>query len=384
MKRLAVITTHPIQYYAPIFTLLASRQVIVVKVFYTWERHAATFDHDFGRNVEWDIPLLEGYEYSFVSNRNNNGRSFWEVNNPGLIKDIEAWKADAILVIGWNYRSHLRAMMHFKNRVPVLFKGDSTLLDEKPGIKTLLRRIFLSFIYRFIDKAFFVGTANKNYFLQHGIREDQLVFTPHAIDIHRFGSIDSEQVRFILKTRESLGIRDNDLTILFCGKLQAKKNPLLIIKAVKQLNHKILHLVLIGNGETEAAVKHEINGLANIHLLPFQNQSMMPAVYRLGEIFCLPSCGPGETWGLAVNEAMASGRAVLVSDKAGCHPDLVINGVNGYCFHSNDISDLQNKIKKTISSRDSLSQMGKASEQIISTWTFDAIVTAIEKTLQAI
>ncbi len=353
-----------------------------MKVFYTWEKNAATFDHDFGRNVEWDIPLLEGYEYSFVSNRNNNGRSFWEVNNPGLIKDIEAWKADAILVIGWNYRSHLRAMMHFKNRVPVLFKGDSTLLDEKPGIKTLLRRIFLRFIYRFIDKALFVGTANKSYFLQHGIKEDQIVFTPHAIDNQRFGNINSDHENFILNTRESLGIGEHDLTIVFCGKLQAIKNPLLLIRAVKQLNRKNLHLVIVGNGEMEAEVKYEINKMANIHQLPFQNQSKMPAVYRIGEIFCLPSIS--ETWGLSVNEAMASGRAVLVSDKAGCHTDLVITGINGYCFHSNDISDLQDKIKKMISSRDSLSQMGKASEQIISTWTFDAIVSAIEKTLQAI
>ena len=62
----------------------------------------------------------------------------------------------------------------------------------------------------------------------------------------------------------------------------------------------------------------------------------MPAVYRLGTIFVLPSIGANETWGLAVNEAMACGCAILVSDRVGCATDLVRNGENGYIFKADD------------------------------------------------
>jgi hypothetical protein len=61
--RLAIITTHPIQYYAPVFSRLSMQEGMEIKVFYTWEKEAAKFDRDFGKDVEWDIPLLDGYPY---------------------------------------------------------------------------------------------------------------------------------------------------------------------------------------------------------------------------------------------------------------------------------------------------------------------------------
>ncbi len=380
--KLAIITTHPIQYYAPVFAKLALQKNMEVKVFYTWEKEAAKFDRDFGKEVEWDIPLLDGYDHTFVGNNNNTGRGFWDVKNPSLIADIKAWDATAVLVIGWNCRSHLKAMIHFKGRIPVLFRGDSTLLDETNGIKQQARRVFLKWIYRHIDFALYVGTANKNYFLKHGLKEKQLVFTAHAVDNNRFSQLTYEQKIFIKNTQQSLGIVADDITIVYCGKLLAKKNPLLLAQAVKNLNNKKLHLIFVGDGVLQQELKESINGFERMHLLPFQNQTTMPAIYRLGQIFCLPSAGPGETWGLAVNEAMACGRAVLVSDKVGCAVDLVQDGVNGHNFASNNINDLQHKINSMISNPDALAAMGKVSEKIITNWNFDAIASAIKKCLQ--
>ncbi|MBL7703051.1 MAG: glycosyltransferase family 4 protein [Ferruginibacter sp.] len=381
-SRLAIVTTHPIQYYAPVFSRLAKQEGLEIKVFYTWQKEAAKFDRDFGKDIEWDIPLLDGYDHSFVSNNNNTGRSFFDVKNPGLIKAIEDWNATAVLVIGWNYLSHLKAMFHFKNRIPVLFRGDSTLLDENGSIKKIARRIFLKWIYRHIDQALYVGTANKAYFLKHGVKESQLVFAPHAIDNGRFSQLTNAQETFIKDTRKSFGIATDDTTIVYCGKLLTKKNPLLLAQAVKEINNEKLHVIFVGDGVLEQELKQAITGYANMHLLSFQNQSMMPAIYRLGEIFCLPSAGPGETWGLAVNEAMACGRAILVSDKVGCTADLVQEGINGYSFRSNDINDLEDKINRMISDKDRLASMEAASARLIEVWNFDAIATAIKKRLQ--
>ena len=226
--RLAVVTTHPIQYYAPLFRLLAKEPDIELKVFYTWSQSGggAKFDVDFGKMIEWDIPLLDGYDYEFVNNtaKDPGLHHFNGIRNPGLITAISNWKADFLLVVGWNFRSHLGSMRYFKGKIPVLFRGDSTLLDEKPGLKRKLRRIFLRWVYSKVDYALYVGKNNHDYFRIHGLREDQLVWVPHAIDNERFkgnGSYDAEAGSW----RKDLGITASDLVLLFAGKLEPKKDP---------------------------------------------------------------------------------------------------------------------------------------------------------------
>lgn len=378
MKRLAVVTTHPIQYYAPLFRLLAKRGKISCKVFYTWEREATVYDIDFGRIIEWDIPLLDGYEYEFVSNQGILRRDFWGVKNPGLVKKIEAWNADAVFVIGWNYYSHFKVLRHFKNMIPVFFRGDSTLLDETPGIKTFARRIFLRWIYSHVNTAFYVGKHSKDYFMAHGLRYRQLVFTPHAIDNDRFEDTSGQYTQEAKTWRNELGIKETDIVLLFAGKFQAKKCPELLIKAFLLCNEPILHIVLAGNGEQEEYLKQMSTNHPRIHFLPFQNQSRMPVLYRLGDIFCLPSQGPGETWGLAINEAMACGKAVIVSDRCGCAFDLVQNGKNGFIFKYNNIENLTDKIRYFLNHKKDIQAMGQAGLQMIQDWSFTSIVTAVE------
>ena len=149
MPRLAILSTHPIQYYAPLFRALHDGP-LDIHVFYGWEgmaRSEAT-DHGFGVKVQWDIPLLDGYPHTFLENRSKvpGTHHFNGIDSSEVIEQIEKWRPDALLVFGWNYRSHLRALRHFHGRIPILFRGDSTLLDEVPGPKTWLRRIILKWI----------------------------------------------------------------------------------------------------------------------------------------------------------------------------------------------------------------------------------------------
>lgn len=343
MQKLAIIVTHPIQYYSPLFRKLAETGKISLKVFYTWSQAKdIKYDPGFGKDIEWDIPLLEGYDYTFVTNSSKNPGShqFNGIINPTLIKEIESWKADAVLIIGWNFYSHLKAMRYFKGKIPVYFRGDSTLLDENPGVKKILRRLFLRWVYKHIDYAFYVGKRNKDYFIAHGLKEEQLIFAPHAIDNERFYDKDGGYKQKAFEWRRSLGIKNDNFVFLFAGKLTPKKNPAILINAIKQLNNPATHLILVGNGILENELKKIAFNNSTIHFLDFQNQSIMPIVYRLGNVFVLPSKGPGETWGLAVNEAMDCGLPVIVSDKVGCAVDLVEQNKNGYIFKSNNEQEL--------------------------------------------
>ncbi|RZL41586.1 MAG: glycosyltransferase family 1 protein, partial [Pedobacter sp.] len=158
MKKLAIIITHPIQYYAPVFKLLAAQ--CNLKVFYTWglEGAEAKVDKGFNQKIIWDIPLLEGYEYAFLKNKakEQGSHHFMGMKNPSIISKINNFNPDAILVYGWAYQSHLKVLRYFKGKIPIWFRGDSHLLDSKPLWKKLARKALLTWVYSYIDKAFYV------------------------------------------------------------------------------------------------------------------------------------------------------------------------------------------------------------------------------------
>lgn len=339
-KKLAIVSTHPIQYNAPFFKLLAEGESFEIKVFYTWSQSAAgeKYDPGFGKNIAWDIPLLEGYPFEFIANTSAEPGThhFKGIKNPGLLKRIEAFQPELILIYGWAFQSHLRCLRYFHRRIPVLFRGDSTLLDETPGIKKGLRRLFLRWVYRHVDYALYAGKNNKAYFLAHGITEKQLIFVPHAVDNERFAGEEETKNNKARDWRTELSFRDTDLVILFAGKLEEKKNPFFILELSARISSDRVKWLIVGNGKLEAAIKKAAAADNRIRFLDFQNQQNMPVIYRIGDIFLLPSKGPGETWGLAVNEAMACSRPAMVSEKVGCAADLIREKQNGISFPLSD------------------------------------------------
>lgn len=338
-KKIAIISSHPIQYNAPLFALLAKETEIDLMVFYTWGEAALgpKFDPDFGKEIEWDIPLLEGYNYKFLKNTSKEPGShhFKGIINPTLNKEIEDWGPDIIWVWGWSFVSHLKAMRHFKGKLPVWFRGDSTLLDEPKGfsLKKILRRVFLKWVYKHVDKAFYVGTHNKNYYLAHGLRTSQLVEAPHAIDNFRF-AFDND---FLQKERifykAKLGIKESDIVILYAGKLEPRKNPLFLVELIKNIKSEHIKLLVVGNGPLKADVMGRLKNNNRVVFSDFINQKWMPNLYKIANFLILPS--KSETWGLALNEAFASGRPIIASNKCGGAIDL-IDASNGYLLETDN------------------------------------------------
>src|SRR5262249_48648278 len=131
------------------------------------------------------------------------------------------------------------------------------------------------------------------------------------------------------------GIAPDRCVVLFAGKFERKKRPVELMRAVQAMPVPSPVLVMVGSGELDEPIKRiAATDPDRFRVLPFQNQSRMPVVYRFGDLFVLPSAF-GETWGLAVNEALACGRPVLVSDRVGCAADLV-DASGGNVFSWND------------------------------------------------
>lgn len=384
-KKLAIISTHPIQYNAPFFRMLTGRNVIKIKVFYTWSQveHNEKYDPGFKQIIDWDIPLLDGYDYIFINNTAARPGSdhFFGIDNPTLIDEIKQWQPDAVMVFGWSFKSHLKVIRHFKGKRKLLFRGDSTLVDEPVdfSFKKILRRFFLKWVYSNIDAALYTGELNKQYFQKHGLKTNQLIFAPHTVENERFFQ-DEMIVQTAAGLRKKFKISDTDTVFLFAGKLEGKKQPGLLIEAFKKLQYANVHLLIVGSGVLLKDLIKQAGDLPGIHFMDFQNQSAMPSIYAVCDIFVLPSIGPGETWGLSVNEAMASGKAIIVSDRCGCAPDLVENALNGYIFKAGSEIDLQEKMELILDAKCS-KVMGNRSLEKIKNWNYQYLCKQVENTL---
>ncbi len=382
MKKLAIVSSHPIQYNAPLFSLLSSRANIDIKVFYTWGESSIKekFDPGFGKSISWDIPLLQGYNFEFLNNTSTQPGShhFKGIINPDIINKINEYKPAAIMVYGWSFDSHLKVLKYFKNKTPIIFRGDSTLLDEpkKITLKKTLRRIFLKWVYTKINVALYCGQNNKQYFLKHNVKEKQLVFGPHTIDNKRFAGTQN-----LIDYRADLNIPKDDYVFLFVGKFENKKNPLLLLNSFLKLGKPNAHLVFVGNGVLENELKEQSKNNSQVHFLPFQNQSKMPGIYRLGNILVLPSKGPNETWGLAINEAMACGIPAIASTKVGCYCDLINENKNGFVFESNNEESLIEVLEKAYNSKINQQQFSQNALQKADEYSLEKLAQAIEKTV---
>jgi glycosyltransferase involved in cell wall biosynthesis len=384
MIKLAIITTHPIQYNAPLFKLLHERNNISIKVFYTWSQleKGEKYDPGFGKKIQWDLPLFDEYDYSFVNNVSTKPGShhYRGIDNPTLINEVQSWGANAILVYGWNFKSHFKAMRFFYGKIPVLFRGDSTLLDEKRGLKKMIRRYFLTYVYSNIDLAMYAGTANKDYFNAYGLKEKQLIFMPHAIDNNRFKENQFTQKKS-LELRNKLNISKDALVFLFAGKLEPKKQPDFLAKAFMDITAKGVYLIIAGSGELEEFLKNKYGKHESIKFVEFQNQQQMPTLYAACDVFVLPSKGPGETWGLAINEAMAAGKAIIASNVCGAAYDIIYNNKNGFVFDKNNIEALQTCLRFFCENRDNVKIMGKVSLHIINEYSYQMGCVALEDAL---
>ncbi|MBY0476822.1 MAG: glycosyltransferase family 4 protein [Chitinophagaceae bacterium] len=378
MKKLAIITTHPIQYNAPLFRLLNERNRIAVKVFYTWSQsEKEVYDAKFGLQRSWDIPLLEGYDYAFVNNTSKHPDSnrFFGIQNPGFLQQLKKEQFDAVLVYRWSVFSHLNIMQRLGGRTKLFFRGDSHVQNDTGGIRSIIKKAVLKWVYRNVDIAFYVGRYNKTYLQKYGLKEQQLIAAPHAIDNNRFTTNDQELELRAATEREQLNIPADAVVFLYAGKFYALKQLDLLIHAFKQLSGEQYRLLLYGNGEQEEQLKEMAKADHRILFQPFRNQSDMPWVYRVGDVFVLPS--KSETWGLGVNEAMACSRTALVSDQCGCAPDLIVQQQTGFVFQHKSEADLLKRMQQ-FSSKKTAKQMGQQAFTHISQYSLQQVAEAIE------
>jgi glycosyltransferase involved in cell wall biosynthesis len=246
--------------------------------------------------------------------------------------------------------------------LPVLVRGDSQLATPRSQLKKWLKAVAYPILLRAFDAALYVGRNNQAYWRHYGYPESRLFFSPHCIETTRFAAGATSDARNAVRDR--LGIAPSEFVVLFAGKLVPFKRTLDIVPAIAEVRAagRNCRLLVAGSGPLEA----DLIALTKTHnvpldLLGFQNQSQMPAAYAASDVLVLPSDGR-ETWGLVANEALASGKPIIVSSSVGCAPDLTANGKCGQVFAMGDTAALAKALLSVLDTPTDLASIAKMSD----------------------
>jgi glycosyltransferase involved in cell wall biosynthesis len=366
--KIGILSTHPIQYYSPWYRELAARQELDLTVYYAHRPSSQEQAAGFGVAFEWDVPLLDGYRSFFLVNRSRRPAtsSYFAYDTPGIRDVICRERFSSFVVHGWHARSYWQAMRAcWRTGTPLMVRGDSTLLMAggwlKRQIKWLTHRWFVP---RF-DAYLVVGRRARDYYLAYGADPTRMEFCPHFVDNQRFVNAAAKASSQREELRRRWGIATNATVFLFVAKFISKKRPLDFVQAVAEAAKGLPTVagLMVGDGELRSDVAAAIETTrAPISLTGFLNQTEIPLAYVTSDILVLPSDGT-ETWGLVVNEAMACGLPVIVSDRVGCAPDLITDGETGFVYPCGDVAALASRLTRLASERTLASRLGEAARK---------------------
>jgi 1,2-diacylglycerol 3-alpha-glucosyltransferase len=292
---------------------------------------------------------------------------------------------DAVAIPGWSEPAALAALLWcLRERRPAVLMSESAEGDEirRPGREAIKRRIVR--LYR----AATVGGAPQSAYLHAlGLRRNAVFDGYDVVDNEHFARGAGRVRTHADGWRRRLGLPER--FFLASSRFIAKKNLIRLLDGYARYRQRAAAgawgLVLLGDGELRPEVERRIArpDLAGAVILPgFKQYDELPACYGLASAFVHASTT--EQWGLVVNEAMASGLPVLVSERCGCAPDLVRDGINGFAFDPHDIEGLAALMQRVAAMADEQREaMARAGQRIIAEWGPERFADGLMQAVQA-
>jgi glycosyltransferase involved in cell wall biosynthesis len=383
--KVLAVATHPVQYMAPIFRRMAAEPQLDLHVAYCSMRGAeAALDPDFATNVQWDVPLLEGYSWSAIPNKGSDKESFWGLNNPGLGQLIREGKFAAVLCfVGYVRASFWIARRAAKtSRAAFLFGTDAHSLAPRDGKiwKVAFKRLLWPLLFRQADQVIVPSTGTLQMVKSLGIPGDRITLTPYTVDNEWWKAKAAAANRDA--EREKLAVSPLQPIILFCAKLQPWKRPMDLLHAFAESAPQGSILVFAGDGPQRSQLEQtaaQLGVQTRVRFLGFLNQSQLPGLYAAADVLVLPSIY--EPFAVVVNEAMCCACPVIVSDQVGAARDLVAPVSPQFVFPAGDVHALAGILRSAFKDPQKLREIGRKGFDHVETHSPQRIIAA---TIEAI
>jgi glycosyltransferase involved in cell wall biosynthesis len=338
--RVAVVVSHPIQHFCPLYRAVTEDGRLALKVFFGSTAGAsAYFDKDFNREVRWQSDLLDGYQHEFLPGAEGVRDLSRPISNPALEARLDAWDPAAVVAYGF-FHGLSRAAYRWGRRRGrrTLSIADSELRQPRPLATRLRKRLSVPFFLRQVDAFLTVGDCNEAYYRHYGARPEQFHRSPFPIDERALDQVVRERERHRAAVRQRLGAAPEDCVALMVGKLTARKRPADAIRALAwalgRPGGEGLRLVLAGDGPERPALEALVGevGRGRVHLAGFVEVGDLAGYYAAADLLVHPSAQDPHP--LTISEAIYFGLPCIVSDRVGSvgPTDDVRPGENGLEF----------------------------------------------------
>jgi len=284
---------------------------------------------------------------------------------------LDDFRPEVVFIPGWSSKAAFAALRWCVcNHVPAVVMSESTAWDER---RVWWKEWVKQKVVGLSSAALVGGRPHKEYMMQLGMPPERIFLGYDAVDNGYFADKTSEIASRKPEVRSKYELPEN--YFLASARFIEKKNLQRLIRAYARYRDlagqsQAWDLVVLGDGPLKTKLTSQISDLhlrQHVHLPGFKQYDELPVYYGLAKIFIHASTT--EQWGLVVNEAMACGLPILVSNRCGCAADLVREGQNGFAFNPTDENELaQLMIKMSDVSLD-LKAMGQKSLQIIADWS---------------
>lgn len=329
--KLAIAATHPVPYHAPLFREV-QRQGLPVTVIYGSDFSLrGYFDRDFATTIAWDSDLESGYEAVYLTRVAEGGAADYdEVRAQGLQAALARCGATALLVMGYQHRFDLAAIRAGRRLgLPVYLRAETNdAALDRGWWKSRLRDLRLRLLYRKISGFLYIGTLSWRHYERLQQPSAQLWFSPYGADTSVFEQDSTAAAARREQVRADLGISPAQVFVVCSGKLILKKGQDLLLEALALMTpteRAALALGFMGDGPERTRLEARAAALPDlkVHFLGFRNQRQLTSIYCAADL-AVQYSREGETWGVVVNEALAHGLPVVVSDRVGCAVDLIV------------------------------------------------------------
>lgn len=306
-----------------------------------------------------------------------------------LFAVLDEFHSEAVVVPGWGYRGALLALnWGLSNQVPVICMSESTPWDEvRNPIKEWIKRRIIGLF----SSALVGGTPHRAYMQELGMPADRIFLGYDAVDNRFF----KEEAKDIGAGNWELG-KEGKPYFLASARFIEKKNLPRLLRAYALYRRKVesrgsrvegqavWNLLLLGDGLLRVQLEQLRSdlGLNDFVQMPgFKQYEELPAYYAHTGAFIHASTT--EQWGLVVNEAMASGLPVLVSNRCGCAADLVKEGENGWTFDPTDEEKMAELMLRISGDETRRKEMGLRSREIIEEWGPDRFASGVKSAVES-
>jgi glycosyltransferase involved in cell wall biosynthesis len=388
--KILAVATHPVQYMAPIFRRMSQHPRLDLRVTYCSLKGAESgFDPDFQTNVKWDVPLLDGYDWTEIPNKGDGGLGFWGLNNPGLRAHIRNGGFDAVLCyVGYVSASFWIALRAAKaSSAAFIFGTDAHSLAprDENAWKVWFKRLCWPILFRQADQVIVPSTGTQVMMRSLGIPPDRITLTPYSVD-NDWWKAESAKVNRA-DVRAEWGAAPDQPVILFCAKLQPWKRPMDLLRAFVSANLDRSLLVFAGDGPERVELEAQAARCGvpqRVKFLGFVNQSRLPALYTSADLMVLPSSY--EPFAVVVNEAMCCKCPVAVSDQVGAARDLVAPVRPDFIFPAGNTAALEHVLRIAFADLGQLQETGRRgfahvenhSPDKLVACTVDAVLRAVD------